>query len=172
KTNGSNGTVICTTTQCEYTPGGGFTGIDTYTYTITDNNSNTDTATVTITVTPCAAPGGSGFVSSYDPIDTQTGVPVAVSPKIYFNQDMDYASLDQYDKFHVALCGNGGCGQIVSPVAIIISSTTYANDTVTLNPNVDLNPSMTYYIMAGTQIENACNTAQGSFETAEFTTAP
>jgi len=49
-TNGSNGTVSCTATQCTYTPATGFSGVDTYTYTITDSNGATSTATVTVTI--------------------------------------------------------------------------------------------------------------------------
>jgi LPXTG-site transpeptidase (sortase) family protein len=49
-TQGTNGTVSCTATQCTYTPNAGFTGTDTYTYTITDANGNPSTATVTVIV--------------------------------------------------------------------------------------------------------------------------
>ncbi|MDP2325487.1 MAG: Ig-like domain-containing protein, partial [Gammaproteobacteria bacterium] len=49
-TQGTDGSVSCTTTQCTYTPDAGFSGTDSYTYTITDANGNTSTATVTITV--------------------------------------------------------------------------------------------------------------------------
>jgi uncharacterized repeat protein (TIGR01451 family) len=49
-TDGANGAVNCTETQCTYIPNPGFTGTDTYTYTITDASENTATATVTITI--------------------------------------------------------------------------------------------------------------------------
>lgn len=49
-TQGTNGTVSCTATQCTYTPNANFHGTDTFTYTISDGHGGTDTATVTITV--------------------------------------------------------------------------------------------------------------------------
>jgi LPXTG-site transpeptidase (sortase) family protein len=42
--------VICTATQCTYTPDTGYTGTDSYTYTITDSNGNTSNATVNVTI--------------------------------------------------------------------------------------------------------------------------
>ena len=50
-TDGTHGTVVCSTT-CTYTPNsGGYTGGDSYTYTVGDGNGGTDTATVTVTIT-------------------------------------------------------------------------------------------------------------------------
>ena len=49
-TNGANGSVICSTPNCTYTPSPTFVGVDTYTYTIQDSLGLTDTATVTVTV--------------------------------------------------------------------------------------------------------------------------
>ncbi|NWF71126.1 MAG: tandem-95 repeat protein, partial [Chloroflexi bacterium] len=50
-TQGSNGSVVCTTATCTYTPDADFFGSDSFTYTISDGNGGTATATVTITVT-------------------------------------------------------------------------------------------------------------------------
>jgi hypothetical protein len=49
-TQGVNGSVSCSATDCTYTPNPLFQGTDSYSYTIKDANNNTDTATVTITV--------------------------------------------------------------------------------------------------------------------------
>ena len=51
KTNGSNGTVSCTSSACTYTPTGNFRGSDSFTYTIGDGRGGSDTATVSVTVT-------------------------------------------------------------------------------------------------------------------------
>ncbi len=72
----SNGSVVCTTTQCTYTPANGFAGSDAYTYTITDDNGLSSTATVTITVDP---PGG---------------VPVANDDSYTIDQDSGANTLD------------------------------------------------------------------------------
>ena len=57
-TQGTNGSVVCTATQCTYTPNSGFTGTDSYKYTIKDSNGNTSTATVNLTVMPKAVDDG------------------------------------------------------------------------------------------------------------------
>jgi VCBS repeat-containing protein len=49
-TQGSNGTVTCTTPNCTYTANPNFSGIDTFTYTVSDGNGGTATATVSINV--------------------------------------------------------------------------------------------------------------------------
>ena len=51
KTNGTHGTVTCTSTACTYTPTGGYTGDDSYTYTVADGKGGTATGTVSVTVT-------------------------------------------------------------------------------------------------------------------------
>jgi uncharacterized repeat protein (TIGR01451 family) len=52
KTNGTRGTVSCTTSTCTYTPSANANGTDTFTYTISDPDGATATATVTVTITP------------------------------------------------------------------------------------------------------------------------
>ncbi len=47
---GTNGSVTCSATDCTYTPNTGFDGSDSFTYTIDDGNGGTDTATVNVTV--------------------------------------------------------------------------------------------------------------------------
>jgi len=47
---GTNGAVSCTATDCTYTPNAGFDGSDSFTYTIDDGNGGTDTGTVNVTV--------------------------------------------------------------------------------------------------------------------------
>ena len=51
KTNGTNGTVTCTSTTCTYTPAGSYRGSDSFTYTVSDGHGGTDTASVAVTVT-------------------------------------------------------------------------------------------------------------------------
>ena len=51
-TNGSFGSVSCTTTRCTYTPSPNASGTDSFTYSIADGSGGTDTAVVTVTVTP------------------------------------------------------------------------------------------------------------------------
>ena len=51
KTNGSNGTVSCTSLTCTYTPTGTSRGSDSFTYTISDGRGGRHTATVSMTVT-------------------------------------------------------------------------------------------------------------------------
>jgi hypothetical protein len=48
KTDGTHGTVDCSTSACTYTPAADWLGEDTFTYTVTDG-VNSDTATVTVT---------------------------------------------------------------------------------------------------------------------------
>ena len=72
---GANGTVVCTASNCTYTPGPLFVGIDTYTYTITDANNNADTATVTMTVT---SPAGPDAQDDYDYIHVGETIPYPV----------------------------------------------------------------------------------------------
>jgi hypothetical protein len=48
---GTDGTVDCTTTTCTYTPDSNFNGTDSFNYTVSDGNGGTDTATVNVTVT-------------------------------------------------------------------------------------------------------------------------
>ncbi len=71
-TNGTNGSVSCTATQCTYTPNPLFTGTDTYSYTIRDANNNSDTATVTVSI--------SSLLNAVDDNDsTFIGLPVTTS---------------------------------------------------------------------------------------------
>jgi uncharacterized repeat protein (TIGR01451 family) len=56
KTNGTSGTVACTSTTCTYTPAANANGTDTFTYTIGDPDGATATATVTVTITPVNDP--------------------------------------------------------------------------------------------------------------------
>jgi uncharacterized repeat protein (TIGR01451 family) len=55
-TNGTSGTVSCTSTTCTYTPNANANGTDTFTYTISDPDGSTATATVTVTITPVNDP--------------------------------------------------------------------------------------------------------------------
>ena len=50
KTNGTNGSVECSTTTCTYTPDQDFYGSDTFTYTISDGKSGTAIGTVNVSV--------------------------------------------------------------------------------------------------------------------------
>jgi len=49
-TDGSNGTVTCTTTSCTYTPDAGYVGSDAYTYTVTNADGLSATASVSVAV--------------------------------------------------------------------------------------------------------------------------
>jgi VCBS repeat-containing protein len=49
--NGTNGTVSCTTTQCTYAPNPNFVGTDTFSYTVRDGSGSSAAATVTVAVT-------------------------------------------------------------------------------------------------------------------------
>ncbi len=49
-TDGSNGTVACTTTSCTYTPEAGYVGGDAYTYTVTNADGLSATAQVSVAV--------------------------------------------------------------------------------------------------------------------------
>jgi len=97
-TQGTNGSVSCTATDCTYTPNPAFVGVDTYTYTITDNDGDMDTATVTITVTDEGAPTAVDDVNS-------TGEDVAVGGAAFTNDSLiDDAVLDSFDP----VSANGG----------------------------------------------------------------
>jgi len=65
-TQGSNGSVSCSPSDCDYTPDTNFSGTDTFTYTIEDTNGNTASATVTVTVTPTNDPPSAGNLSFSD----------------------------------------------------------------------------------------------------------
>ena len=54
-TQGTNGSVSCTATDCTYTPNTGFFGSDSFTYTVDDGNGGSDTATVNVTVNEVVA---------------------------------------------------------------------------------------------------------------------
>ncbi len=51
----SNGTVVCTTSVCTYTPEVGFSGTDTFTYTVSDG-TDTSVGVVTVAVAPGSGP--------------------------------------------------------------------------------------------------------------------
>jgi Bacterial Ig domain len=48
--NGSNGTVTCSSSGCTYTPNANFVGTDSFTYTISDGNGGSATGTVTVVI--------------------------------------------------------------------------------------------------------------------------
>ncbi len=54
----ANGTVVIVGSQVRYTPGPGFSGVDTFTYTVSDGNGGTDTATVTINIVTAGTNAG------------------------------------------------------------------------------------------------------------------
>jgi hypothetical protein len=135
------------------------------------NNSDADAVTISVDVTSCSAPGATGFVTSFNPPNNSTGVSVGINPVIRFNQAMDASTLVN-DKKGIALCAEAGCGGPLSMlVTLEITTTTYANDTVTIIPDDPLEVSEDYWINAGTDIENACRTIQSITVQAEFDTS-
>ncbi|HEU4523338.1 MAG TPA: cadherin-like domain-containing protein, partial [Thermoanaerobaculia bacterium] len=74
-TNGANGTVVCSTPNCTYTPNAGFSGSDTFSYTIQDSLGATAVGAVSVNVaapnqpptavddTLSVAPGGSATIN-------------------------------------------------------------------------------------------------------------
>jgi len=77
-TQGANGTVSCTSTQCTYTPNANFNGTDTFTYTISDGKGGTDTATVTITITSLNDPPQADNLTVSTPKNTPITVTLPV----------------------------------------------------------------------------------------------
>ena len=71
-TQGTKGSVSCSSTLCTYTPNPGATGPDFFTYTIKDPLLASDTATVTINITPCP-----GEIIIFSPVDGATNVPTS-----------------------------------------------------------------------------------------------
>jgi len=156
-----------------YTPNASYVGNDTFTYKANDGALDSNVATVTITVVEtgsCSAPDPTdGFVISFTPPVSSSGVSVNVNPVVRFNQAMKYSTIDSGDKKEVALCTNSGCGS-TEPSTIIVSTTTFTNDTVTIIPDDPLDTNVTYWIIAGKDVENACGTAQ-SEQQVGFTTS-
>lgn len=71
-TQGANGSVTCSASECTYTPNAGFSGTDSFTYVVKDPSLASDTGSVSITVLSCpAAPG------SLTPSHGSTNVPTS-----------------------------------------------------------------------------------------------
>lgn len=135
--------------------------------------------TVTPTSTPsaCSTPNPvTGFVTGTSPIDGSVNVPLGVQSVIFFNQSMDAATLIYGDNTHFALCSNAGCppAQIVA-ATVSIQNNLYLNDQVTVIPDAPLAPNLTYYLVAGTLVQNHAdcgNVLQAVRVITSFTTAP
>ncbi|MFB6287127.1 MAG: Ig-like domain-containing protein [Candidatus Bipolaricaulia bacterium] len=66
-TQGSNGSVSCSPSDCDYNPDTNFSGTDSFVYTIEDTSGNTASATVTVTVTPTNDSPSAGNLSFSEP---------------------------------------------------------------------------------------------------------
>jgi hypothetical protein len=127
-TNGSDGTVSCTT-SCTYTPNLNFNGTDSYTYTISDGNGGGDTATVSVTIIAVNdAPEANDDVAS-----TNEDTPVSTGV-LANDSDVDGDSLT------VAGSTNGSDGTV---------SCTAASCTYTPNLNFNGSDSYTYTVSDG-----------------------
>lgn len=131
-TSANGGTVDCTST-CDYTPGTGFSGDDTFTYTVSDGNGGTDTAMVTVTVEAAPQPvvtlyfstvaGGSGgsvvgVPAPWDDADIYTSdttgtygrfIDANLAPvNLPGAADVDGLHVVDADTFYVSFNGNAG----------------------------------------------------------------
>ena len=73
----ANGSVICTTTACTYTPDPGFTGTDSFDYTVSDADGDETTGIVTITVEPVDPPATTTTTTTAPPVTTTTSTTTA-----------------------------------------------------------------------------------------------
>ncbi|MEO6487765.1 MAG: Ig-like domain-containing protein, partial [Thermoanaerobaculia bacterium] len=74
-TNGANGTVVCSGSNCTYTSAAAFIGTDFYTYTISDGAGGSATATVSVTVVSVNAPPN----ANDDNVTAQEGRPISIN---------------------------------------------------------------------------------------------
>ncbi len=108
---GTRGTVSCTTTACTYTPTGPAGGTDTFTYTVSDGRGGSSTATVTVTVSatpPANNPPVAANDSATTPQDTAVLVPV-LRNDTDADGDPLTATLLSAPLNGAVVCGTGGC---------------------------------------------------------------